>query len=228
MIEELESSSRKNDKEQAQRIRRMQKAEALNRLFAKLRGLRLTKEETGVTRIEIPTDPDIDPKVCQTWTQIDVPTEILHHLRERNRKHFGQAQGTPFTEPPLSTDLQFTGLGDASSSMLAGDYTLQGVDENVALVIDHLKQTETVASLEHHTTITEDEYRGKLKVRRESTATSPSGLHLGHYKAMIARHKYANDSEDEDEEHKRKREELDRKQDDIFQVHLSLLNYALN
>jgi hypothetical protein len=99
MIEELEASSWKSDKDQAQRIRRMQKAEALNRLFAKLRGLRLTKEKTGVTRIEIPTDSEVDPKVCQPWQQIDVPTEVLHHLRERNRKHFGQAQGTPFTEP---------------------------------------------------------------------------------------------------------------------------------
>ena len=121
-IEELESSSRKSDKDQAVRIRRMQKAEALNRLFAKVRGLRINKEKTGVSRIEIPTNPRIDPKLCDTWQQIDVPTYILYHLRERNRRHFGQAHGTPFTQPPLSTDLEFTGLGDASTSMLAGTY----------------------------------------------------------------------------------------------------------
>ena len=121
-IEELESSSRKSDKDQAVRIRRMQKAEALNRLFAKISGLRINKEKTGVSRIEIPTNPRIDPKLCDTWQQIDVPTYILYHLRERNRRHFGQAHGTPFTQPPLSTDLEFTGLGDASTSMLAGTY----------------------------------------------------------------------------------------------------------
>ena len=45
---------------------------------------------------------------------------------------------------------------------------------------------------------------------------------------MIARHKYAHVSEDKDEEYQRKREEKDRMQDDILQVHLRLLNYALN
>ena len=165
-IEKLESSSRKSDKDQAVRIRRMQKAEALNRLFAKISGLRINKEKTGVSRIEIPTNPRIDPKLCDTWQQIDVPTDILYHLRERNRRHFGQAHGTPFTQPPLSTDLEFTGLGDASTSMLAGTYRYQGTDENVLLLIDHLRQTDDIAAMDLSTTISEEEYRGKLKVWR--------------------------------------------------------------
>ncbi len=226
-IEELESSSRKSDKDQAVRIRRMQKAEALNRLFAKIRGLRINKEKTGVSRIAIPTNPRINPKLCDTWQQIDVPTDILYHLRERNRRHFGQAHGTPFTQPPLSTDLEFTGLGDASTSMLAGTYRYQGTDENISLLIDHLKQTADIAAMDLSTTISEKKYKGKLKVWRESTATSPSGLHLGHYKAMIARHKFSQVTEDEDEEHRQKREELNRMQNDILQAHVSLLNYAL-
>ena len=48
------------------------------------------------------------------------------------------------------------------------------------------------------TTVSEEELCGKLRAWRESTSTSPSGLHFGHYKARIARHKYAAIPEDED------------------------------
>jgi hypothetical protein len=100
---ELSTSSQTRDQQQAQRLRRLQKADALNQLFDKLKRLRVTKEKSGVTRLEIPTSPDSDPKQCTSWRQIDVPTDVLNHLRIQNRTHFGQAHGTPFTVPPLSS-----------------------------------------------------------------------------------------------------------------------------
>jgi hypothetical protein len=51
------------------------------------------------------------------------------------------------------------------------------------------------------TTVSEEELCGKLRAWRESISTSPSGLHFGHYKARIARHKYAAIPEDEDKDH---------------------------
>ena len=82
-------------------------------------------------------------------------------------------------------------------------------------------------------TITDGEFIGKLKVWKESTATSPSGLHLGHYKALIARHSYSND-DDEDQEHtaaddpgSSKRDEWDYMQRMIRHFHVDLINYAL-
>ena len=87
--------------------------------------------------------------------------------------------------------------------ILTGEYDTTGLDDNVAMLIQHLKQTAEMAALESNPTITEQEYVGKLRVWNESTSTSPSGLHLGHYKAMIARHAYANlDSETEEENRK--------------------------
>jgi hypothetical protein len=88
-IEELSTSALTTDREKARALRHMQKAEALNQLFGKLRRLRMTTERQGVTRIEIPTDLTMDPKVCNSWREINIPNEVLFHLRERNRKHFG-------------------------------------------------------------------------------------------------------------------------------------------
>ena len=101
------------------------------------------------------------------------------------------------------------------------------MDDNVRSILEHLKKTTEIAEMEHTTSISADEFRNKLQVWRESTATSPSGLHLGHYKALIAKHKYSTIPEDEDDEHRTKREEINQMQDDLFNAHLSLINYAL-
>ncbi len=101
------------------------------------------------------------------------------------------------------------------------------MDENVRLILEHLKKTTEISEMEHTTSISADEFRNKLQVWRESSATSPSGLHLGHYKALIAKHKYSTIPEDEDDEQRSKREEINQMQEDLFKAHLRLINYAL-
>ena len=106
-IEALEASARKADKQQAKIIRRIRRAEALKKLQEAVNKARTTKIRQGVTRLEIPKHPDDDPKNCTEWQTIDVPSEIVHHLQTRNQKHFGQAQGTPFTVPPYQLHFNY-------------------------------------------------------------------------------------------------------------------------
>ena len=132
-ITELESSVLQADKASAQRLRRIRKAEDINHLFSKLRSLQNPGTRQGLTRIEIPIIPGTDPKTCVQWRQIDVPSEVLYHLQQRNKEHFGQAHGTPFTVPPLSIDLGFCDC--TSSSMqrcgkLGQDVTALETPEN--------------------------------------------------------------------------------------------------
>jgi exonuclease III len=225
-IKDLEMSILVTDQKSAKRLRRLRKAEDVNQLFSKLRRMRNPGVRTGITRIEIPVEPHADPKTCVSWKQIEVPTEVLMHLQKRNRDHFGQAQGTPFTVPPLSDDLAFCGDGPASTSMLNGSYDVSQLDANVALLVQHLEQTSEMAAIETHPTITTAEYVEKLKIWAESTSTSPSGLHLGHYKALIARHKYS-DIDTEDEELLAKRDTWNRMQTSLLDLHVQMLNYAL-
>ena len=226
MIKDLETSILVSDQKSAQRLRRLRKAEDVNQLFSKLRSMRNPGVCTGITRIEVPVDPNADPKACVQWRQIEVPTEVLMHLQERNRKHFGQAKGNPFRVPPLSEDLGFCGDGPASISMLNGSYDVSQLDANVALLVQHLKQTSDMAAIETHSTITVEEYVGKLKIWAESTSTSPSGLHLGHYKALIARHQYS-DIDTDDAQLLAKRAKWNWMQESILNLHVNMLNYAL-
>ena len=48
-----------------------------------------------------------------------------------------------------------------------------------------------------------------------------------HYKALIARHQYANIPEDEDEDHCQNCDSLNQIQKEMLDLHLALLNYAL-
>ena len=229
-LRELDQSMDKVDRKTAIMLRRLKKAEDIKELFKKLRHVRKQDHRQGVTRIEIPEDPTQDPKTCSVWKQIDVPTEVLNHLQDRNRKHFGQAHGTPFTVMPLSNDMGFGGDGPTGDSILEGEYNFEGLQDNVKTLLAHMKRVHAISTSDVRPTITEDEYRDKLRIWSESTTTSPSGMHLGHYKALVSRHSFSTDLGEEDlsADHKNKRDELDRKQSDLRNLHLNLLNYALS
>jgi hypothetical protein len=165
------------DKAHAALLRRLRRAELIKRLFDKLKTLRARGHQSGVTRIEIPLHPSEDPKTCDDWQTIDVPDEIVHHIQARNRKHFGQAHGTPFTCEPLKTEMGFCGDGPGSEALLQGQYHSHPLSPQIQLLLHHLKLTDEMAQLCSFPTILHEEFVGKLKAWRESTTTSPSGMH---------------------------------------------------
>jgi exonuclease III len=236
-IKALEESSLTADKALSTLLRRLRRTELIKRLFEKLKAIRARSQRSGVTRIEIPVHPFTDPKTCTEWQTIDVPEEIVHHLQCRNRKHFGQADGTPFTRAPLMNDIGFCGEGVGTDEILQGQYQSHPLSTQVQLLLQHLRLTDEIAHLRSFPTITQEELEGKLKAWRESTTTSPSGMHLGHYKSLLARHRYSHaieetttDSDSEDTERPTDYEQkcdYDRMQQAILRVHLLILNYAL-
>ena len=95
------------------------------------------------------------------------------------------------------------------------------------LLLEHLNQTSEMANHRGQPTISEDEFIGKLKVWRESTSTSPSGLHLGHYKALVARHQHSEVDQDDTGALQAEKAELDMMQRELRKLHVRLVNYAL-
>jgi hypothetical protein len=67
--------------------------------------------------------------------------------------------------------------------------------------------------------LTMKEFTGKFKVWREATSTSPSGRHLGHYKALVA---CIDRSLDDD-----KRKQYKTYQETISGCFFGLINYAI-
>ena len=117
----------------------------------------------GVTRIEIPVHPEADPKACTEWQQIEVPTEILRLIQERNRTHFSQAHGAPFTVGrPLANEVGFKGDGPAGEAILLGTYDTTELAPKVRLCITHLEQIHAMIAEPCKPTISDDEFVGKL------------------------------------------------------------------
>ncbi|KAI2491604.1 hypothetical protein MHU86_22948 [Fragilaria crotonensis] len=239
-IQELEDSLAQADKNHARLLRRLKRNEKVKRVCEKIKAARNQGQPRGVTRLEIPSPPTADPKTCTEWQTIDIPSEIVENLQQRNRHHFGQAHGSPFTIDPLASDLGFCGDTSLADELLAGQYRIDPqANASLHLLIQHLKMTHEIATMETYPTVSLEEFQGKLKAWRESTTTSPSGMHLGHYKALLANHKYShvpplgnseNPDDPETQEHIRLlhlKSEYDQMQRSLLELHLSLLNYAL-
>jgi hypothetical protein len=159
-------------------------------------------------------DPDPQPHL---WKNVTKPDEIEYYLQIRNRFHFGQAQGTPFTTPPLSDLINWPNDTAFANEILKGDADLSTLDTLTDLtktLLHECKSSTGINSIQAELTV--DEFRSKIRVWREGTSTSPSGRHLGHYKALLARVPTQRDGE------------LRGKQDDILTLHLNLLNFASN
>jgi hypothetical protein len=63
-------------------------------------------------------------------------------------------------------------------------------DASLQLLLQHLHHNNRAATPESKPSIDYAAFEEKLKSWRESTSTSPSGLHLGHYKALLTRHNF--------------------------------------
>ena len=99
-----------NDNQKAKLIQRIIRAESQHQVYTKIKNIRgrdgsafslttlkVPKDRTIIGTDEIKDLPDND----EYWETIVVPEEIEQLLIRRNQQHFSQAEGTPFTQPPL-------------------------------------------------------------------------------------------------------------------------------
>jgi hypothetical protein len=207
LIARAEDADSSRQHQQAKNIRKINKSEAGRRTYRILDAMRRQNgANQRLDRLEIPLSwPSLDspiasvttledPKTCNSWRLITEPSEIEYYLLLRNRLHFGQAQGTPFTEPPISNDVDWSANSTSSTDILNGTYQSQvDVPQCQALLAACRAATDLdllPAELELK------DFTGKIKVWKESTTTSPSGRHLGRYKALLSTGNYDPESEE--------------------------------
>jgi hypothetical protein len=161
-----------------------------------------------------------DPKTATRWTTITDPYDIEYYLMLRNRMHFGQAQGTPFTESPLADHVDWTATSPSSDEILEGSYVPSATLSQLChSVLSACRATAPPDDLPAELTI--PEFEGKIRRWRETTTTSPSGRHLGRYKALYSRgtHSIA------DDEKAQKR--FLHQQQEIASVILQIINFCI-
>ena len=137
--------------------------------------------------------------------------------------------GLPLLYPPLSEDLGFCADTPDAEALLNGDYDYGKVaDPTVRLLLQHLTQIQSLAGQLRTATISEGAFRSKLRVWRESTSTSPSGQHLGHFKSLVARHEYSEVTDEDSPFDIEMRNELDDIQRKLLRLRVQIVNYALS
>ena len=120
-------------------------------------------------------------------------TEIHRALLNRNSKHLSQASMTPFAQGALRKNLKWDSTGKLAEGMLTGSVLNdQRFTTAMQLYLECLKTRD----LSRLNTITPsldlEEYAIFWKKKRETTVTSPFGLHIGHYKAALHNYKILN------------------------------------
>jgi hypothetical protein len=162
-----------------------------------------------------------DPKLAVEWRTVTDPTEIEYYLMVRNRMHFGQAQGTPFTINPLAQQFDWTASTPYADDVLHGIYVAPSdVDSLCQTVLHHCKSPTTLDSVPAPLSLAS--FSGKIRKWREATSTSPSGRHLGWYKSLFARGNH--DPTLDPEAHAT----FQTKQSSIAQLIVDLINFCID
>jgi hypothetical protein len=183
----MELNLQQGDTAGAKGIKNKLAAEDFKEMWRQLRALN-PLPDSGLTTVEIPTDGNLETnhcKNCTSWSLLTDPVEIRHAITCRNRLHFGQAHGTFPTINPFADEIDWAASTPASDQILAGTqpFDKDDLDETNMLFLHQLRVSTVLNSIKSE--VTEAEWLGKMKSWKETTSTSPSGMHLGHYKALL-------------------------------------------
>ena len=153
------------------------------RIFAILRDRFKPRLSRGLTSLIVPDGQQNDNALYKT---IHDQQEIENLLIARNIAHFGQAQGSPFTTSPIVDKIGYKGTNNFSAKIIRGD----DISPELHNMTGGLKEIIKILNIGKHTpkfsiNIDQEEFMSGFRKWREETATSPSGRHLGHYKALL-------------------------------------------
>ena len=120
------------------------------------------------------------------WESITEPDDLHAKVMERNRHHLHQASPTPFGHGEGFDLLHGDNRHHVAEKILDGtlewEHPMEEVNEWVQQLRRAFKEDELQAETEAiNKPITVEEFRRYFKNKDESTKSSPSGRHIGHF-----------------------------------------------
>jgi hypothetical protein len=134
-----------------------------------------------------PTGPD--PKTWTgPWTTLTDSSQIAQHVCAANRRQYNQAASTPFATEPLKSYIGQDASSEGSVAILSGitppiEILSSLQPETASLLRTLVQPTPTPKNVSIN--ITPEAYRSCYKAIPKRTSSSPSGQHVGYYKAAI-------------------------------------------
>jgi hypothetical protein len=167
-------------------LRQLERAEATKACFSLLRKYLKPCSNGGLAKVQVPDGPD--EQGTETFKDISEPDEIYRLILDRNFQHFGQANGTPFTVAPLKDWLGKAGETEIGQAITKGELkpTLEHPQFPETQVVLDLLQPFDPPATTISAQVTSSNFKNFFTKWKETTSTSPSGKHLGHYKALLS------------------------------------------
>ena len=193
-----------------QRITRLLNTERMRRPFRAIHTAVSTRRTTGLTKLFVPTkatNPKVAAKFCQPdgsltkanliamsqadKTSVEYATiidcaEIEHELLQYNKMWFRQAHVTPFGHGKLYDLVGYDGLTEEATNIVSGmciDHMGLPLNRELTVFLEECKRPDSVTDIRTHITL--EEFKMHVKKWKETTSTSPSGRHLGHYRTAV-------------------------------------------
>ncbi len=189
-----ESVAQVKEERVANQIKQLLKRENLRRMFRKIKRILKPVAQLGLSRVDIPDvsstnqshgDPTKPKDWKGPWLTITKPSDIASVIKNINKAQYHQAHETPFGSGPVAEAFGRRGDTELADSVLNGNVppTLRAapiLPETCSILETLAKEFPTVPCGEIG--ISSDEFVAVYSVAKESTSSSPSGRHIGHYK----------------------------------------------
>lgn len=147
----------------------------------------------GLSRIDVPASVPLEPYPIgpdpKTWTgpwcSITDPGLIAKFVCAENTRQYNQAEQTPFGSGYLRDQIGLDASTQQADDLLQGrfipDQCEQLMPETLD-IIDQLGKPLQISAAQPKSKISISEFQAAYKTVKESTSSSPSGRHVGHYK----------------------------------------------
>jgi hypothetical protein len=137
------------------------------------------------------------PDGGEKFKRITIKEEMNEALLPHFRKHFRQAEPTPFNQEPLKSLIGYTAETEFCDKFREGTADIDGldVDDDVKIFL-HTLAPGPDDPPKVSATLTREQLMTGFKIWPEKTSTSPEGRHLGLYKTWIFKKKEAQPKEE--------------------------------
>jgi enamine deaminase RidA (YjgF/YER057c/UK114 family) len=184
-LRELIANAEDNDADPnfQKRLKAIKKAHDRQTQYKKLRSILKPVSSGGLSYILVPKDFQVEqypyePTEVSEWEPIHEHEILQKFVQQRNIIHFGQAHGSPFTQPPLNR-LDWQAESIEAKEILQGSVPISLLSNNeyTNKILQYIANREQLPEID--TYITPEQVSTGFKKWREDTSTSPSGCHLG-------------------------------------------------
>ena len=205
-----DEASAEDNKQKISRIQLLLNTESMRQPFRQIHSAMPPNRGGGLSHLFVPScsnNPKVAARFCQpdgSLTQenlismaqadkLSVDYEVIldsERIQEEllcyNRAWFRQAKDTPFGQGVLYDLVGYDGLTEEADAIISGTcmpYMGIPMSRELQTFLEECKRPNSVQPIS--STISHDNFCATVKSWKETTSTSPSGRHLGHYKVSL-------------------------------------------